>query len=255
MVVAIMGAATLAVSAGSAISANKQASKANKNQKNAADQQAQAAQDQLDFSKEQYADWKEMFGPMMGDLRDMAYEEDTPDFGAIHADVRNAVDSNRGINKRDMERVGVKPGEGAMLAAENSYGLGAATMEVGMRNTERARLEDDKFQKIASVYGLGNGQMTGALSGMQAGSAGLQNAYGNQANMFGQQAREYSAAAQAGAQGVGYGLSQMANQWGARNTGGGGGQVPNSPSWGVSSGSQAPWQTPTPAPWQTGYGG
>lgn len=215
MVAAIVGVATVATSAYSSSRSRSAAGRA-------ADQQAQAQADQtalgreqLEFGREQYADWKDMFYPAMGDLRNMAYEEQRPDFNAIAADVGNAFDTSQGINRRTMQRFGVAPTDGAAAASETQYGLGRALATVGGFQQARTQAKDQQWNRLASFTSLGQGQQASALNTMNQGFGALGNAFGNQASMYGNQAQQYGRAAAAGAGMFGYGLNQISNSpWG-----------------------------------------
>lgn len=219
-----MGIATAAaISAGVGLyasnQASKQADKAGKRQQQAMDQQAQVAQEQLDFGKAQYQDWKDLYMPALTDLRTMAYEEQRPNFAAISADVDKSFDTSQDINRRQMERYGVKPTDGSFQASETQYGLGRAMATVGANNAARQQAKDSQFNRLASFANLSNGMQATANGTVNTGFGNMMNAYGNQANLYGQQANQYSQAAAAGAQMFGRGLSGMINAWGQSGTG------------------------------------
>lgn len=221
-----MGVATalavgsLAVGAYGAMQQGKAAKRAGDSQAYAAELQAQAARDQLDFGKEQYADWKGMFYPALGDLRAMAYEEDRPNFAAISADVDTAFDTSQDINRRNMERFGVKPTDGAFSASETQYGLGRAMATVNANNQARQQAKDTKFNRLSAFAGLSSGMQSNATNTVNQGYGALGGAYGNQANMYGNRAQQYSEAAASGAQMFGRGLAGIANWWQNNSFGG-----------------------------------
>lgn len=254
MVAAVVGVATVAAGAYSANKQSKAAKGAANSARDATDAQVELGREQLDFSRQQYADWQERFNPILDDLTGMAYEDVRPDYGAIAADVGAAFGTSQAMNRRQQERYGIKPTDGAADASERQYGLGRALALVGGNQSARAQAKDAKFQRLAGVYGLGNGMMSGAMSGMNAGYGTTAAALGSQANMFGQQANQYSQAAAAGAQMAGYGLGQLGSMsWGGAQAGGT--TVPNSPAWTPPANNGAsPWQT-GPSPWNTGGGG
>lgn len=199
-----------------AMSSSRNASRASRQQQQAVDQQAAIAREQLNFGREQYADWREMFQPVLGDLRDMAYEDQRPDYGAISADVGMAFDASQGMNRRQMERYGVAPTDGANQASETEYGIGRALAKVGGFNQARQGAKDQKFNRLAQIGNLSAGQQAQATNTMQGGFGAMQGAYGNQANLYGAQANNYMQAAAAGAQMAGYGLNQMQGMWGGQ---------------------------------------
>lgn len=212
--VAAVGAA---VSIGSAVSQRNQAKKAAGQQQDAMDAQAEQQAAQLAFAKEQYADWRDMFYPVAGDLRTMAYETQGPDYGAINADVGAAFDTSQDINRRQQQRFGLQPSDGAVQEGELRYGLGRASAMVNARNQARTASKDQQFNKLMSFYGMGSGQGQMAANMVAAAHQGAAAGFGNQANIYGAQ----SANAQAGfgnslnsaGNWIGYGL-QNAN-WGS----------------------------------------
>jgi len=194
------------------------ASRASSGQQRAVDSQLQLGREQLAFGREQYADWREMFMPVLGDLRDMAYEDQRPDYGAISADVGMAFDASQGMNRRQMERYGVSPTDGANQASETEYGIGRALAKVGGFNQARQGAKDQRFNRLAQIGNLSAGQQAQATNTMQGGFGAMQGALGNQANLFGAQANNYMQAAAAGANMAGFGLNQFSSQWGQSNS-------------------------------------
>jgi hypothetical protein len=211
---------SLAVGAYSAVQQGKAADRAADAQGRAVDAQAQVAQNQLDFGKEQYADWKNLFMPALTDLRSMAYEQVRPNFAAISADVDTAFDTSQGVNRRNMERYGIKPTDGAFNASETQYGLGRAMATVNANNQARTAAKDQQFNRLASFANLSQGMQATANNTVNSGFGSQFNAYGNQANLYGSQAAGYAGAAAAGANMFGRGLSYFAN--GGAGGGGGG---------------------------------
>lgn len=213
-----MGVAT-AVAIGSAVvgavgsaRATSAGNRAARNQEQAQQRQADIAQEQLSFGRDQYADWKEMFSPALGDLRTMAYEQQKPDYEQIGADVGAAFDTSQDINRRQQQRFGLQPGDGAVQEGELRYGIGRALATVNGRNQARAGVQDQRWNRLASFANLSAGQQANAQNTMNQGFAAGGNAAGNAAGMFGQQAAGYGQAAAAGAQMFGYGLNQLAQQ-------------------------------------------
>lgn len=203
--------------AGAAMSA-RGASRAANSQQSATNQQIALGREQLAFGREQYQDWRDMFMPVLGDLRNMAYEEQRPDYAGIAADVGQAFDSSQAMNRRQMERFGVSPTDGASQASETQYGLGRALAHVGAANSARMAAKDQQFNRLAQIGNLSAGQQAMATNTMQGGFGALQGAFGNQANLFGAQANNYMQAAAAGANMAGFGLNQLASQWGQSNS-------------------------------------
>lgn len=208
---------TMAVGAYSANQQGKASDRASRRAAQSADAQVQLGYDQLDFSERQYADWQERFNPIMDELTMMAREGSRPDYSAIAADVGQAFGAQQAMARRQQERFGIKPTDGMTAANDRQFGIGRALALVGGNQSARTQAKDQQFGRLAGVYGMGNGQMSAAMSGMNAGYGNTMGALGNQSAMFANQANQYSAAAAAGAQGFGYGLGmlgQAAGGWG-----------------------------------------
>lgn len=212
-----MGVATAAaigsavVGVAGAVSSSRAASGAQRQQQRATDQQAEIAAEQLQFGREQYNDWRTMFRPGLQSLVNMAGEEQRPDYAGIAADVGQSFDASQGINRRQMERYGVAPTDGASQASETQYGLGRALAQVGVSQQARQGARDSQFNRMLQVGNISSNQQAQATNAMQGGFGALQGAFGNQANLAGQRANQYANAAAAGAQMAGYGISQLGN--------------------------------------------
>lgn len=225
---AVIAGASVVAGAYSSSQARGDARDAARRQEGAAADQAGIAREQLDFGRQQYADWREMFQPAMMDLRNLAYEQREPDYAAIGADVGAAFDTSQGITRRQQQRYGLQPGDGAVQEGELRYGMGRALATVDGRNRARVANRDTQWNRLASFANLGNGQQANAQNTMNQGFGAMGNAFGNQANMFGNQAAGYGQAAAAGAQMMGYGVNQLANyNWSQFGNGGNTGMGPS----------------------------
>ena len=225
--------AAVTVAAGSAYSANRSSSAARSSQRSAdrnAANQAELDRERLDFSRTQYDDWRQRFDPVWNRMSAMAMEEQAPDYAAISADVGGAFDTSRDIQMRNMQRMGVRPTDGAVAAADTAYGIGRASSLVDARNRGRMNAREQHFNRIAQLANIANGGQANASnlvsaayagasgnSGQRAGQQyGLQQFYQNQAN------QQWADTASA----IGYGVQS----WG------GGGRASGMPGYGPSYG-------------------
>lgn len=175
----------------SAYSANRQRQagrEASRNQQQAMDRQAELDAERLGFAREQYDDWRDMFRPVAEDLRTLAYEDRGPDYGAIAGDVGASFDTSQAMNRRQMERFGLQPGDGAVQDQELRYGIGRATAMTDAMNRARTAHKDQQFNRLAAFYGLGSGQGQAASSLINAAYAGASGNQGAAAGMYGNQA-------------------------------------------------------------------
>lgn len=198
-----------------AVSSSDASSNASDNQKAAMDEQAQVAQNQLDFSKQQYSDWKQMYQPAITQMGSMAMQQIHPDYGAIAADVGSAYDSSNDIQSRNLERMGVKPTDGAYQTQQTQYGLGRALATVAGDQNARQNAQQQQWNRLAGFAGMGANQQ-GAVSASMSNSAnGLANVFGQQASMYGNLAGMYGQSAMAGAGMFGRSLAGIGGMFGA----------------------------------------
>ncbi len=182
------------------------------------DQQAAAQQraldveeDRLAWAKQTYDEWQQEFAPVLGELRAEAMAGRTPDYAAIAADVTSAFAGARGQEQRAQERHGIRPGDGQYGAGERRHAIGAATAEVGARETARRNVGDERFRRLGQVYGIGAnmqsqamGMIGGAYGGVSGAHGQMAGMHGNQAGFHGNQAGQYGQmAAGAGASAFG----------------------------------------------------
>lgn len=242
-----VAAATTAIAAYGAYSANRQAGKSRRAQQGMHDQQMGLAQEGMEFGRQHYDwsrglhdDYRQRFDPVLGELTTEAMANRTPDYGAISADARAAFDGARMADQRNLARYGIRPGDGQWGATERRYGIGRAAAEVGARQQARRQNEDARYNRLAQLYGVGMGLQGQAMSGMgqgmsmyQGAAGGGMNAAGQQAGYHGQQAAYHNQMAGQNMMDLGYGIGGMF---------GGGGQQPfGEPSYGGYDSSGMPW--------------
>lgn len=211
--------------AASAYSASRQRSAARDaagNQRDAMDQQTALDRERLDFSRQQYDDWRGRFDPIMDDLTMEAYADTTPDYDAIVGDVGAAFDTSQDINRRQQQRYGLQPSDGAVAEGELRYGLGRAAAMAGAKNQARSANKDQRFGRLASLYGLGTGQGAQASNMVSAAYAGASGTAGQHAGIYGGQAAQHQAGAnQAWGDAAGWAGWGFGQYMGGRNGGGG----------------------------------
>lgn len=191
---AVATAAAVVSTAATAYSAY-QGKKAGDRQERAMDQQAAAQQrgidvqeEHLDWARGQYDSWKQEFDPILNELKMEAAAGRTPDYAAITADTMASFASARNQVQREQTRYGIKPGEGQWGATDRRMATGQATAEIGARQEARRGAEDDRFDRLGKVYGIGANLQQGAMRMASGAYQGLSGAHGQQAGMFGDQA-------------------------------------------------------------------
>lgn len=231
MPVAPMVAAAAISAAGSAIQgaqAGRAARRAQRAQAAAQAKAAAAAVEQRDYGKGMIEQWRSNYLPMLDDLKAMAYEKQTPDYAAITSDVGGAYDTAADIQRRNMERRGVNPADGAAADQETRYGLGRAGAIVDARNKARVAMKDATFNRLGQVFGASGTLATMGASTYNQGANNVINAYTGQASAAAQQQAQARSDAQSGWAGAGYGVGQIIQNWGNRGTGGS--NTPSNPS-------------------------
>lgn len=217
-------------------------------------------QQYLDWSMGQYDQWRSEFSPILDQLKMEAAAGRTPDYASIAADTQAAFASARNQGERRNQRYGVRASDGQAFANERMMSIGEATAEVSARASERRSLEDDRFRRLGTVYGIGAGLQSSAMGMVGGAYGGASNAYSNLAGMHGgqagfhnNQANQYGQiAAQSGASAFGQWADIIEGAMGVGN------QAPTPDAFGGGPGSfygiPAPEGTSGIAPWAPGGG-
>lgn len=148
---------------------NKSAKKSEKRAYDAKKDEIALQREGLDFSKDQYGDWKEKYDPVFDDMMSEIDSGITPDYAAIAGDVNSSFESAQGQERRQMQRYGIKPTDGAAKQSERTYGIEKSTAHSGIRNQARQASAGIKFNRLASVHGSLTG--SGVALGNQVGNS------------------------------------------------------------------------------------
>lgn len=165
---------TLGVAAVGMYMSHKQKKKAAKQQDAAnsmSEEEIALQREGLDFSKQQYSDWQEKFDPAYDKMMSEIDQGITPDYAAIAGDVNSSFDTAQGMERRQMQRYGIKPGDGAARHSEREYGIKRSTAHSGIRNQARQASKGILFDRYKGV--------TNSLQGVQTSLSGqVGNSYG-----------------------------------------------------------------------------
>lgn len=172
---------------------------------------------------DEYANYnRTTFRPLEQGIVADASAYDTPErrdeaAGRAVAGVETSLAAQRGATMRDMERSGVNPSNGKMMAMQGAMDLGAAKLKVGADTAARTQIEtlgaakkmdaaslgrnlaanqatsagiainqgnasSANMASLAGINASGVGIMNSGYAGAQAGLAGAANTYGNIAN-------------------------------------------------------------------------
>jgi hypothetical protein len=179
-------------------------------------EQVAAMREMQGEARQRYDEWRSTFMPAVEQMGQLAMREARPDYEQIDADVGMSFDMAQGQNRRQLERFGVNPADGASQASERDYSVGRALATVNGRNQARNVAQDQQWQRLAGFAGLGEGMRSSADSMMSAAYGGIASAFGGQAGQnFGmaQQSQARSDAAWAdAASGAGYIAGNMMNR-------------------------------------------
>ena len=221
---ALTAGIALAGVASSAYSASRSRSQATRQQRAGEEAQRQQVANLREMqgdARGRYDEWRATFMPAVEQMGQLASAEARPDYEQIDADVGMSFDMAQGQNRRQMERFGVNPSEGAAQASERDYSVGRALATVNGRNQARNVAQDQQWQRLSGFAQLGEGMRSSADGMLSAAYGGISSAFGGQSGQqFGmaQDSRARSDAAWGdAASGIGY-LAQ--------GFGGGKGQAP-----------------------------
>ena len=198
-VVAAAVVGTAVVGAVSSSSASKRAS-SSADASTAASSEATAAQ--LEFAKEQYADWEKAYGSVQDNLS-AYYNSLTPEkYEAQSIQAINQAYTN--ANTRITQSLAQRGIATSGLAAQAQVDL--STKQAQDTATVRATSDQVVANEKMKFLSLGMGQYANT-------TAGVSNAYGNQANLATQQSTMYSNQAAQASQGVGTALGSGVNSY------------------------------------------
>lgn len=154
-------------------------------QAQAMEDQTQLGREQLDWNKEQYGKWEDRFDPIFGDMMDALDKDLEPNYGQIAGDVSSAFQSQRGQERRNLMRYGVRPQDGSFAGADRQYGIREAAAHVGARSQARESKRGLEYNRLASVAGMGYGIQPSIIGGVNNAAGNLGRSYGNQATQYG----------------------------------------------------------------------
>ena len=144
--------AGLAVSAYMGHKASKKADRQQKAANAQGDENIALQREGLDFSKEQYGDWKEKYDPVYDDMMSEIDSGITPDYAAIAGDVNSSFESAQAQERRQMQRYGVRPQDGAYNKSERDYAINKSTAHSGIRNKARQDSAGEKFRRLSGIH-------------------------------------------------------------------------------------------------------
>jgi hypothetical protein len=112
-------------------------------------------------------------------------------------------------------RYGVRPQDGSFAKSDREYGIREAGAHVGARSAAREGARGLKYNRLASVMGMGYGIQPNMVSNVNSSAGALSGAYQNQANMFQNQGQMYNNQAYQDAYGVSNTIGNMdwAGMW------------------------------------------
>lgn len=135
---------------------------------------------QTRVQQQAYDDYNQTYRPLEQGIVKDAVEYDTPErraaeAAAATADVESSLAAQRGATMREMERAGVNPASGKVLALQGSMDLGAAKAKAGAANAASKAVETVGYARRMDAASLGrniaSSQGTSAALGLQAGAA------------------------------------------------------------------------------------
>lgn len=153
--------------------------------KEISDAQLTATRQQTQIADEAYDDYKTTYRPLERQIVAESQSYDTPERRAAEsakagADVQTQIDAQRAATMREMQRAGVNPASGKVMAMQGTMDLGAAKAKAGAANTAERQIETIGAAKRSDAANLGrniaSGQATNASLALQQGNSAVGNA-------------------------------------------------------------------------------
>ena len=226
--VSLLGAASARSTARSQMRAQE---RAQQEQMALAREQMGNAQQYYDFARGEYDEFRGRFDPVLDELQSQAMRQATPDYAQISADAAMSFDAQQDAANRQMQRYGISPGEGMFGANTRGNALARARAEVLGAQSARRQAGNDRYQRLNSLYGIGQNLMRGAGSQMSSAMGSMNSAASMGVGAANRAAQSYGAQAQAAGRQTGSLISSGVNQIGSfvdQYMAQGANQVPNS---------------------------
>jgi hypothetical protein len=147
--------------------------------------QLAATRQQTQIAADAYSDYTSTYRPLEQSIVADARGYDTPERRAAEAskasaDVQTQIDAQRAASMREMQRAGVNPASGKVMALQGSMDLGAAKAKAGAANTATRQIETIGAARKADAANLGrniaSSQATNASLALQQGNSSVGNA-------------------------------------------------------------------------------
>jgi hypothetical protein len=184
---ALIGAA---VSAWGASRSRSQQRDASRSQQEAMRGQTELLQGNVDFARDRYAQWEQLYAPLFERMMGQLDRANEVDYSGVVGDATAAFDSAVGQSRRQAERYGINPADGATAGIEERAGLGRAASIVDGMNTQRMANRDREWNMTGELMGMTTPLLASATGMYQGAVSGLAGAMGGQANMYGNQAQQ-----------------------------------------------------------------
>ncbi len=137
---------------------------------------------QTEIARQAQEDYTNTYRPLEQSLVKEAQEYDTPERRAAEAaaatsDVERNVAAQRGATMREMERAGVNPASGKVMALQGGMDIAAARAKAGAANQASKAVETIGYARKSDAVNLGRGiassQATNAAMASSMGSAAM----------------------------------------------------------------------------------
>jgi hypothetical protein len=147
--------------------------------------QLAATRQQTQIAADAYSDYTSTYRPLEQSIVADARGYDTTERRAAEAskasaDVQTQIDAQRSASMREMQRAGVNPASGKVMALQGSMDLGAAKAKAGAANTATRQIETIGAARKADAANLGrniaSSQATNASLALQQGNSAVGNA-------------------------------------------------------------------------------
>ena len=170
--------------------------KKDKQAQQASDQSIGIQRDQLAFDQKRYEEAQKQYKPIEDSLLAMAMKSQNPDIEGVTTKVIGDVNSQfagaEAARLRQMQRMGVNPNSGRADSLGRQLSLTRALALAGGINSSRQkeieRADNTNWERLYNTNTLGANKMNGVTNSLASSKDALSRTYGNQSNLYRDQA-------------------------------------------------------------------
>lgn len=170
--------------------------KKDKQAKKASDESIGIQKDQLAFDQKRYEEANKMYSPIESNLLSRVMQDYKPNYQEVTTnaigDVNTQFANTEDARIRAMQRMGVNPNSGRAESLARQFSLSKGAALAGAintsRTTERNRADTVGWDRLYDTMTLGANKMNGVTNSLASSKDTLSRTYGNQSNLYRDQA-------------------------------------------------------------------